>query len=188
MAFAIGNNTAAYARLWHLVDARGEILGHLSRGIAATLTGELKPVYNNYQDIGDHVVVINARNIVVSGDKMSKKFYYSHSGYPGGMKKTNLATMLHNKPEEAIRQAVAGMLPKNKLRPLRLNRLHIFADDQHPYAMNLARYYEDPDLQKISSRYLYSKSAEELLQEHDQLQMKRIEQLMAEFTARNVQQ
>ena len=167
-----------------MVDARGQVLGHLTRGIASTLTGELKPIYTSHLDIGDHVVVINAKDICVSGEKMSKKLYHSHTGWPGGLTTVNLKSMIDHRPEEVIRLAVYGMMPKNKLRRNRISRLHIFADDKHPYDENLIRYYEDPGLASFSSREMLEMDTLELLESHDKVQRLKIQELLNQYKSK----
>jgi large subunit ribosomal protein L13 len=100
-------------RDWYVVDAEGKTLGRLATQIAETLRGKRKPDYTPHVDTGDFVVVVNAEKIRVTGDKLAQKTYYRHSGYPGGIKSRTLGEMLERKPEEVIRKAVKGMLPRN---------------------------------------------------------------------------
>jgi len=120
-------------REWHLIDARGEVLGRLSTRIAGLLIGKNKPYYAPHLDCGDWVVVINAREIEVTGKKRKQKIYYRHSGYPGGLKALTFEQMMQKDPKKVISHAVAGMLPKNKLRKKRLVRLRVFVDEKHDY-------------------------------------------------------
>ena len=120
-------------REWFLVDAEGQILGRLATRIADTLRGKGKPQYTPHVDTGDFVVVINAEKISVTGQKRSEKMYYRHSGYPGGLKKRTLNDMLERRPEEVIRLAVRGMLPKNRLARKQLTKLKIYAGPEHPH-------------------------------------------------------
>ena len=120
-------------RSWHLVDAKGQILGRLATQMAILLMGKHKPSFAPHLDSGDEVVVVNASQIVVTGNKAQTKVYNRHSGYPGGLKSTSYALA---KPEDIIKHAVAGMLPKNKLQDPRLLRLHIYAGDTHPYGQH----------------------------------------------------
>jgi large subunit ribosomal protein L13 len=120
-------------REWHLLDAKGKILGRFATKVARFLIGKHKLDYVPYLDMGDYVVVINAKGIVVSGRKEKEKLYSRYSGYPGGLKKITFKKLKENKPEEIIKHAVSGMLPKNKLRDRRLARLFIFADENHSY-------------------------------------------------------
>ncbi len=120
-------------REWYLVDATGKTLGRLASEIAKILMGKHKPTYTPHVDGGDFVVVVNAEKIHATGKKLDKKIYYKHTGYPGGLKETTLREMLQKKPEEVIRLAVRGMLPKNKLRDRRMKRLKVYAGPEHPH-------------------------------------------------------
>jgi len=120
-------------RFWHLIDAKGEILGRLVTEIAQLLMGKSKPYFVRYLDCGDYVVVINAKDIVVTGKKEKQKIYTRYSGYPGGLKKETLEKLKKRKPEEIIYHAVLGMLPDNKLKKRMMKRLYIFIDENHPY-------------------------------------------------------
>jgi len=122
---------------WHLIDARDKILGRLAVEAAKILIGKNKPTYVPYIAGGDGVVVINARQIKVTGNKLSTKLYKHYSGYPGGLKQTTLDKMLATKPTEVIRQAVKGMLPRNKLAGVMLGRLKVYPDDKHPHQAQL---------------------------------------------------
>ena len=124
-------------RKWHEVDAEGKILGRLSTQIAVKLMGKDKPEYTPHVDTGDYVIVLNAGKIAVTGKKMKDKKYYRHSGYPGGLKERNLAELLEKKPEEAIKQAVRRMLPKNRLGREMLKKLKVYAGTEHPHAAQL---------------------------------------------------
>ncbi len=120
-------------REWFIVDATGKTLGRLASEIAKILMGKHKPTYTPHVDGGDFVVVVNAEKIHATGKKLDKKIYYRHTGYPGGLKETTLREMLQKKPEEVIRLAVRGMLPKNKLRDRRMKRLKVYAGPEHPH-------------------------------------------------------
>src|SRR5713101_3001070 len=120
-------------REWYLVDADGQTLGRLATLIADVLRGKRKPVYTPHVDTGDFVVVINAEKIAVTGNKRAAKLYYRHSGYPGGLKSRTLAEMLDRRPEEVIRLAVKGMLPRNRLARKQLTKLKIYAGPEHPH-------------------------------------------------------
>jgi len=120
-------------RQWHLVDAKGEILGRISTRIAELLIGKNKPYFVPYLDCGDYVVVINASQVKVSGKKEEEKIYFRHSGYPGGLKAISLKEVRKTHLERLIIHAVSGMLPKNKLREKRLRRLFVFPKEEHPY-------------------------------------------------------
>lgn len=120
-------------RKWHLIDVKDQILGRSATKIARLLSGKDKVEYVPYLDVGDHVVVINAREVAVTGKKERQKIYYRHSGYPGGLKAETLRELRERAPEEIIRRAVEGMLPKNKLQKSMLKRLHIFAGAEHSF-------------------------------------------------------
>ncbi len=120
-------------RDWKLVDLKGKILGRVANEIAAYLQGKNKTNYVTHLDLGDNVVVINAKKVVVSGSKADEKEYTFFSGYPGGLRKVSYKALLEKMPGEVIRRAVSGMLPKNKLRDQRLSRLFVFGDENHKY-------------------------------------------------------
>jgi len=120
-------------RAWHLVDAKGQILGRLATKIANLLIGKNKPYFVSHLDCGDYVVVINASQVRVSGRKAQQKKYYRYSGYPGGLKEITFSQQMAKDPIKIIRHAVEGMLPKNKLGDKRLARLKIFAGEEHQY-------------------------------------------------------
>ncbi len=121
-------------RNWFVVDASGQTLGRLATQIADALRGKRKPTYTPHIDTGDFVIVVNAEKIAVTGNKLSDKRYYRHSGYPGGLKSRSLAEMLARRPEEVIRLAVKGMLPRNRLARKQLTKLKIYAGPEHPHA------------------------------------------------------
>ncbi len=120
-------------REWYLLDASELPLGRLATTIANLLTGKGKPMFTSHIDCGDHVVVINADKLVVTGDKMTSKMYYRHSQYPGSLKEATLAEKMAKDSTEVIALAVAGMLPKNKLAAERMKRLRIFKDENHTH-------------------------------------------------------
>ena len=120
-------------RNWLLVDAEGQTLGRLATQIADALRGKRKPVYTPHVDVGDFVVVVNAEKIAVTGSKLQEKLYYRHSGYPGGLKQRTLGEMLQRRPEEVIRLAVRGMLPKNRLARKQITKLKVYAGPEHPH-------------------------------------------------------
>jgi large subunit ribosomal protein L13 len=120
-------------RNWLLVDANGQTLGRLATQIADALRGKRKPEYTPHIDTGDFVVVVNAEKIVVTGSKRTEKLYHRHSGYPGGLKTRTLQEMLDRRPEEVIRLAVRGMLPKNRLARKQLTKLKVYAGPEHPH-------------------------------------------------------
>lgn len=120
-------------RKWYIADAKGQILGRLATQIAVKLRGKDKPIFAPHVDCGDFVIIINAKDIHVTGNKTESKMYYSHSGYPGGLKKKPLKKMMDETPVEVLRSAIAGMLPRNKLKKGILMKLKIYADDKHPH-------------------------------------------------------
>ena len=120
-------------RNWLLVDANGQTLGRLATQIADALRGKTKPEYTPHCDTGDFVVVVNAEKIAVTGNKRADKKYYRHSGYPGGIKERSLNDMLERRPEEVIRHAVKGMLPRNRLARKQLTKLKVYAGPEHPH-------------------------------------------------------
>ena len=123
---------------WHLIDAEGKVLGRFATKTADLLRGKRKASFVPYLDCGDHVVVINAGKLVLTGNKMETKAYHHYSGYPGGMKAKYAKELIETKPEAIVRNAVKGMLPKTKLQNEWLKRLHIYADANHPHLANVA--------------------------------------------------
>jgi large subunit ribosomal protein L13 len=121
-------------RNWYVVDATGKTLGRLATQIADTLRGKRKPEYTPHIDTGDFVIVVNAEKISVTGNKRAAKLYRRHSGYPGGLRTRTLDQMLARRPEEVIRLAVKGMLPRNRLARKQLTKLKIYAGPDHPHA------------------------------------------------------
>ena len=120
---------------WFVVDAKDQVLGRLATKVARMLIGKDKPSFTPYLDSGDHVVVINANQIKMTGNKVEQKMYYSHSGYPGGLKEVPAKRVRQTKPEWVVREAIVGMLPKNKLRARRAKKLRVYRD-----AAGLARH------------------------------------------------
>jgi large subunit ribosomal protein L13 len=120
-------------RRWLVVDADGQTLGRLATRVARLLTGKHKPTYATHIDVGDHVIVINARKIKVSGDKLETMTYARHSGYPGGFREEKLGHLLERRPEEVVRRAVKGMLPHTRLGTQQLRKLKVYADKDHPH-------------------------------------------------------
>jgi large subunit ribosomal protein L13 len=121
-------------RDWLVVDAAGQTLGRLATQIADTLRGKRKPQYTPHIDTGDFVIVVNAEKIAVTGNKLADKRYYRHSGYPGGLRSRTLQEMLDRRPEEVIRKAVRGMMPRNRLGRKQLTKLKVYAGPDHPHA------------------------------------------------------
>jgi large subunit ribosomal protein L13 len=120
-------------RDWLIVDAEGQTLGRLATQIADALRGKRKPEYTPHIDTGDFVIVVNAEKIRVTGDKLHQKVYWRHSGYPGGIRSRTLEEMLARRPEEVIRKAVKGMLPRNRLARAQLTKLKVYAGPEHPH-------------------------------------------------------
>lgn len=120
-------------REWVVVDAEGQTLGRLATQIADTLRGKNKPEYTPHIDTGDFVVVVNAEKIKVTGKKLTEKIYYRHTGYPGGLRQRTLEEQLERRPEEVIRKAVKGMLPRTKLGAAQLRKLKVYAGAEHPH-------------------------------------------------------
>jgi large subunit ribosomal protein L13 len=118
---------------WHVVDASGKVLGRLAAEIAYRLRGKHKATYTPHADTGDFIVVVNAEKIVLTGKKLTDKIYYHYSGYPGGLRETSAGKMLAEKPENLIRIAVAGMLPKTNLGRKILKKLKVYAGNAHPH-------------------------------------------------------
>ena len=121
-------------REWIVVDAAGKTLGRLATQLADVLRGKRKPEYTPHCDVGDFVIVVNAEKIAVTGKKRSDKLYHRHSGYPGGLRTRTLNDMLERQPEEVIRKAVKGMLPRNRLARAQLRKLKVYAGPEHPHA------------------------------------------------------
>ncbi len=129
-------------RNWLVVDATGQTLGRLATRIADTLRGKHKPTYTPHIDTGDFVIVINAEKISVTGNKRTDKRYYRHSGYPGGLRSRSFEEMLERRPEEVIRLAVKGMLPRNRLARKQLTKLKVYAGPEHPHQAQQPREME----------------------------------------------
>jgi large subunit ribosomal protein L13 len=129
-------------RRWWLVNAEGKILGRLATEVAILLRGKKKPQFVDFLDSGDFVIVINAEKINVTGKKEEKKVYYSHSLYPGGLKKETLKELLEKKPEEVIRRAVWGMIPKNKLGRAVYKKLKVYRGPHHPHEAQKPQEYQ----------------------------------------------
>lgn len=120
-------------RSWYIIDAENKVLGRIATKIAAILRGKHKPVFTPHMDTGDFVVVINAKKVHLTGRKLANKIYYRHTGYPGGLKSMTAEEMLKKKPENIIKLAVQGMLPKNKLGRKQLTKLKVYSGSNHPH-------------------------------------------------------
>ncbi len=131
-------------RAWHVVDADGLVLGRMATEVARILRGKHKATFARHVDTGDHVIVVNAAKVVVTSDKANKKIQYRHSGYPGGLKSERYADVLANKPQEAVRKAVKGMLPKGPLGRQMLRKLKVYAGPQHPHLAQSPQVLEIP--------------------------------------------
>jgi large subunit ribosomal protein L13 len=127
-------NTNDRDRRWYVIDAEGKTLGRLSTQIADLLRGKRKPTFTPHVDTGDFVIVINAEKVSVTGSKRTEKLYHRHSGYPGGLKTRTFEEMIERKPEDVIRLAVKGMLPRNRLSRRQITKLKIYAGPNHPHA------------------------------------------------------
>ena len=122
---------AEVQRKWYLVDAEGKTLGRLATEIATILRGKHKPTYTPNLDVGDHVIILNCNQVILTGNKINQKIYRSHSGYIGGMKEVSAKDMLENNPEKAMMLAVKGMLPHNSLGAVQLKKLRVYAGSEH---------------------------------------------------------
>jgi len=120
-------------REWYVVDAQGKTLGRLASEIAKILRGKHKPIYVPHLDCGDYVIVVNAEKVRVTGKKLDQKFYYRHSGYPGGLTSISLRNQLQKHPTRVMEAAVRGMLPKNRLGRAMIKKLKVYAGDSHPH-------------------------------------------------------
>ena len=120
-------------RRWYIVDAQGIVLGRMATAIAKVLRGKHKPIFTPNQDTGDFVVVVNARALKLTGAKLEKKVYFRHTEYPGGIRERTAAQMLNEKPEELVKLAVKGMLPKNRLSRKLVTKLKVYAGPEHPH-------------------------------------------------------
>ena len=120
-------------RAWHVVDAEGLILGRMATEVARVLRGKHKPGFTPHLDTGDHVIIVNADKVVLTGSKTTDKQVYRHSGYPGGLRQTSYGSLLETQPAEAVRRTVRGMLPKNRLGRQMLRKLKVYAGPLHPH-------------------------------------------------------
>ena len=121
-------------RTWYEVDADGAVLGRLAAEVARVLRGKHKPVFAPHLDTGDHVIIVNAAKVVMTADKADKKMRYRHSGYPGGLKARSYRELLEKRPEETVRRAIKGMLPKGPLGQRMLRKLKVYAGPGHPHS------------------------------------------------------
>ncbi|KJR96674.1 MAG: 50S ribosomal protein L13 [Peptococcaceae bacterium BRH_c4a] len=129
--------TGEIEKKWYIMDAEGKVLGRLATEVATILRGKHRPTYTPNVDTGDHVIIINADKIVLTGNKLKNKKYYRHSGYPGGLKVTSYATLMSTKPELAVRKAIVGMLPHNRLGSAMAKKLKVYSGSEHPHQAQL---------------------------------------------------
>lgn len=129
-------------RKWYVLDAEGKTLGRLATEAARLLRGKHKPMFTPHIDTGDFVIVINAAKVVLTGNKLDQKTYFTHSGYPGGIKLVNYRTMMEKKPELVLEAAIKGMLPKNKLGKAMGTKLKVYKADVHPHQAQMPEVWE----------------------------------------------
>ncbi|WP_147804567.1 50S ribosomal protein L13 [Alkalicoccus halolimnae] len=129
-------------RKWHVIDAEGQTLGRLSSEVASLLRGKHKPTFTPHIDTGDHVIIINAEKIHLTGNKLQDKFYYRHSRYPGSLKATSAGDMRAQKPEKLLEISIKGMLPKGRLGRQTGKKLYVYAGSEHPHAAQKPEAYE----------------------------------------------
>jgi large subunit ribosomal protein L13 len=120
-------------RSWYVVDAEGVVLGRLAAQVAAILRGKHKPIFTPHVDTGDHVIIVNADKVILTGNKLDQKMYRQHSGYVGGLKETPYRVMLDKKPEFAVKEAIRGMLPHNSLGRKQLKKLRVYRGSEHEH-------------------------------------------------------
>ncbi|HOB29130.1 MAG: 50S ribosomal protein L13 [Dethiobacteria bacterium] len=135
-------------RRWYIIDAAGRPLGRVATEAARLLKGKHKAIYTPHIDTGDHVIVLNAARVVLTGKKPEQKIHYRYSGYPGGLKMTDYATLMAKNPERAVYLAVKGMLPHNRLGRVMLKKLRVYRDDQHPHEAQKPLLWEGPEVNK----------------------------------------
>jgi large subunit ribosomal protein L13 len=128
-------------RKWYVVDAAGQTVGHVASEVASILTGKRNPSWTPFLDTGDHVIVINAKNVVLKGNKVDQKLYRHHTLYPGGLRETTAREMLAKRPERVLELAIKGMLPKTKLGRAMAKKLKVYADADHPHTAQRPQVY-----------------------------------------------
>ena len=138
-------------RAWHVVDADGLVLGRLATEVARVLRGKHKPIFAPHMDTGDHVIVVNAAKVVLTSDKAGKKLVYRHSGYPGGLRSKSVQEVLATRPEEVVRRAVKGMLPKGPLGRQMIKKLKIHAGPTHPHSAQRPRPLELASARRVAA-------------------------------------
>jgi large subunit ribosomal protein L13 len=138
-------------RAWHVVDAEGLVLGRVATEVARVLRGKHKPIFAPHLDTGDFVIVVNADKVVLTANKVESKLVRHHTGYPGGLKSRTFGELLAEKPEEAIRRSVRGMLPKNRLGRQMLKKLKVYSGPNHPHAAQLPQALDLPHARRSAS-------------------------------------
>jgi large subunit ribosomal protein L13 len=133
-----------FNRTWYLVDAQNMILGRLASEVASILRGKHKPTFTPHVDCGDHVVIVNAAGVQLTGDKLVSKVYAHHSDYPGGFKSTTAGKLLNERPDRLVRWAIQGMLPKTKLGKAMIKKLRVYAGPEHPHKAQQLQPMESP--------------------------------------------
>jgi large subunit ribosomal protein L13 len=128
-------------RKWYVIDAAGQTVGHLASEVASILTGKRNPGWTPFMDTGDHVIVINARQAVLKGNKVDQKLYRHHTLYPGGLRQTTAKELLAKRPERVLELAIKGMMPKNKLGKAMVKKLKVYANSDHPHAAQRPQVY-----------------------------------------------
>ncbi|MDI9336551.1 MAG: 50S ribosomal protein L13 [Gammaproteobacteria bacterium] len=139
MKVTVSAKPAEVVHDWYVVDATDKVLGRLASGIALRLRGKHKAIYTPHVDTGDHIIVVNAAKLRVTGNKSTAKIYYRHSGYPGGIRAINFRDMQHKFPGRALQKAVVGMLPKGTLGYAMAKKLKVYADGSHPHQAQLPK-------------------------------------------------
>ena len=142
---------ADITRAWHIVDADGLVLGRLATEVAAVLRGKHKPTFAPHVDTGDHVIVVNADKVVLTSGKADSKMSYRHSGYPGGLTATTYADLMIDRADDVVRDAITGMLPKNRLGRQMATKLKVYAGAEHPHAAQSPEPLDLPDARRTAS-------------------------------------
>ncbi len=137
-------------RKWYVIDAENLVLGRLSTEAARILRGKHKPTFAPHMDMGDHVIIINAEKVVLTANKAEQKMVYRHSGYPGGLKSRTFADAQARKPEDAVRRAIRGMIPKNRLGAQMLTKLKVYAGPNHPHSAQMPEPFDIPAARRIA--------------------------------------
>ena len=142
---------ADITRTWHIVDADGLVLGRLATEVAAVLRGKHKPTFAPHVDMGDHVIVVNADKVVLTSGKADSKMSYRHSGYPGGLTATTYADLMIDRADDVVREAIRGMLPKNRLGRQMVTKLKVYRGEEHPHAAQTPIPMEIPGARRTAS-------------------------------------